>query len=357
MISISLCMIVRDEEDVLERCLNSIHDIVDEIIIVDTGSIDRTKEIARKFSSKIFDYKWIDNFSSARNFSYSKATKDYILWLDADDIILEKDRMKLLELKKTLDNAIDVVSMNYDVGFKDNESSSITFRRYRLVKRKRDFEWSGHVHEYLNVEGIIYNSDISVTHKKLKPYTKRNLDIYENMIRNRIDFTPRDTFYYTTELYENGYEEEAIVRYKNFLVNQEDMLEEKITACAKLADYYYKKNQYEECKKYCTKSFLYDIPRAEFCCRLGFCLFFQKKFNDAIFWYDLATKIEKPSDSFGFFNDACWTWLPYVQLCKCYDLIGEEKLAYECNEKAYDYVKDNELVNNNKKYFMKLGYN
>ena len=67
MVSVSLCMIVKNEEDVLERCLESVADLVDEIIIVDTGSADRTKEIAARFTSQIFDFPWQDDFSAARN--------------------------------------------------------------------------------------------------------------------------------------------------------------------------------------------------------------------------------------------------------------------------------------------------
>ena len=92
---ISLCMIVKDEEDVIARCLDSVKDLVDEIIIVDTGSTDRTKEIVSKYTDKIYDFEWVNDFSKARNFSFSKATKDYILWLDADDIILETELKKL----------------------------------------------------------------------------------------------------------------------------------------------------------------------------------------------------------------------------------------------------------------------
>ena len=77
MSTISLCMIVRDEEDVLERCLNSAADLVDEIIIVDTGSTDRTREIAQKFTDKVLSFPWIDDFAAARNFSFSQATCDY----------------------------------------------------------------------------------------------------------------------------------------------------------------------------------------------------------------------------------------------------------------------------------------
>ena len=86
MVTISLCMIVKNEEDVIGRCLDSVSDLVDEINIVDTGSTDRTKEIVAKYTDRIFDFEWIDDFSAARNFSFQQATRQYILWLDADDI-------------------------------------------------------------------------------------------------------------------------------------------------------------------------------------------------------------------------------------------------------------------------------
>lgn len=91
MITISICMIVKNEEDVLGRALKSVQGIADEIIIVDTGSTDSTKEIASSYTNKIYDFEWCDDFSKARNYSFSKATKDYCMWLDADDVILEED--------------------------------------------------------------------------------------------------------------------------------------------------------------------------------------------------------------------------------------------------------------------------
>ena len=78
MITISLCMIVKNEERILARCLDSVKDLVDEIIIVDTGSADATKRIAAEYTDKIYDFTWIDDFSAARNFAFSKATGDYI---------------------------------------------------------------------------------------------------------------------------------------------------------------------------------------------------------------------------------------------------------------------------------------
>ena len=100
MITISLCMILKDEEDVLDRCLSSVKGLVDEIIIVDTGSTDATKQIALQYTDQVFDFAWIDDFAAARNYAFSKANKEYCMWLDADDVIEEKDRLDFLTLKK-----------------------------------------------------------------------------------------------------------------------------------------------------------------------------------------------------------------------------------------------------------------
>ena len=115
MATISLCMIVKNEEKVLGRCLDSAKDITDEIIIVDTGSTDGTKEIARRYGAKIFDQKWQDDFSLARNFSFSKATMDYCMWLDADDIIREEEAAKLIRWKAEADGSEDVLMLRYVV--------------------------------------------------------------------------------------------------------------------------------------------------------------------------------------------------------------------------------------------------
>jgi glycosyltransferase involved in cell wall biosynthesis len=110
-ISISLCMIVKNEEAVIGRCLDSVQGIADEINIVDTGSVDKTKDIAARYTDRIFDFEWTDDFAAARNFSFQQATTDYILWLDADDVFTENDQEILLDLKGTLDSRIDAVSI------------------------------------------------------------------------------------------------------------------------------------------------------------------------------------------------------------------------------------------------------
>ncbi|MFD3156143.1 glycosyltransferase [Haloimpatiens sp. FM7330] len=356
LISISLCMIVKNEEDTLSNCLESVKDIVDEIVIVDTGSTDNTKEIAQKYTDKIFDFKWIDNFASARNYSFSKATKDYILWLDADDILLNEDRKKFKVLKQILKNNADSISMIYNYAFDKNGAVLLNFKRNRLIKRDKNFKWIGAIHEYINVQGRIIDSDIHITHKRTHSSPGRNLKIFEKMISKEIKFTPRDTYYYANELYDNKYYHKALEYYNKFLCMNDGWYENKINACHKISKYYNSIDNKEKSREYCYKSFEYDKPRAEFCCMLGLCFIQQNKWNEAVFWYELALNLKRPEDSWGFFDNSCWTWLPHLQLCVCYDKLGNHKLAYEHNEMAAKYVPNNTCILHNEEYFEKLGF-
>jgi tetratricopeptide (TPR) repeat protein len=96
--SVSLCMIIKNEEEHLARCLHSAKPVVSEMIVVDTGSTDRSKEIAKAFGARVFEIAWEDDFSIARNFSLSKASGDWIFVLDADEMVSPKDYDKFRAL-------------------------------------------------------------------------------------------------------------------------------------------------------------------------------------------------------------------------------------------------------------------
>lgn len=124
-------MITRNEEKYLENCLNSAKDIVDEIIVVDTGSTDKTKNIAKKFNAKVFDFKWNDDFSAARNESINHAAKGWILALDADEVIEKKDSEKIKSL----------IEANNDIaGFALEQRSYITDYFEGAIKNNSGFE-------------------------------------------------------------------------------------------------------------------------------------------------------------------------------------------------------------------------
>ncbi|WP_110954018.1 glycosyltransferase family 2 protein [Anaerosinus massiliensis] len=356
--TISLCMIVKNEEATIERCLGSVAKAMDEIIIVDTGSTDTTKEIVRQFTNTIYDFTWIDDFAAARNFAFQQATQEYILWLDADDVMLTDDLEKLLTFKQSADKTVDAYTMNYNLSFDTNGNVASKLRRNRLVKRTNHFQWIGAVHEYLAVGGKIVNLDISVTHKKEKSDTyDRNLKIYENRLANGEEFSPRDLYYYANELNDHQRYEEAIVYYKKALATKACWIEDNIAICGKLADCYSALGDDENKLNYTYRSFNYDTPRAEFCCRIGYHFLSLKQYQQAIFWYTLATNLQKPKDSLALLNNSCWTWLPHLQLCVCYANIGEVPLAIQHNKIAEAYVPDHPSILHNNKYFAQLSAN
>ncbi|ODA39537.1 glycosyltransferase [Desulfosporosinus sp. BG] len=350
-ITVSLCMIVRNEKDTIARCLNSVEGIPDEIVIVDTGSTDCTKEIVKEFTDKIFDFSWIDDFAAARNFAFSKATMDYILWLDADDVFSEADREQFVKLKQNFDPLLDVVNMPYLLAFDQFGAATFSLRRNRLVKRSMNFRWIGAVHEYLEVYGQVLNSDVCVTHKGTEgDDSDRNLKIYEKRKAKGEPFSPRDLYYYANELLEHHFYNEAIESYQEFLNTKQGWVEDNISACGKMADCYQKLESPDKQLEYIFKSFIYATPRAEFCCRLGFYFLGAKQYEQGVFWYKLATQLEKPIDGWGPILEACWTWLPHLQLCVCYDRLGKYELAYEHNEIARKYRPQNSQVLYNKNY-------
>lgn len=358
-ITISLCMIVKDEEKTLERCLSSIKDIVDEIIIVDTGSTDKTKEIAKKFNSKIYDFKWIDDFAAARNFSFSKATKEYIFWLDGDDYLDDENINNFKDLKDQLDRSVDTVTMEYSLTRDENGQTTYSLRRNRLVKRRNGFKWIGRVHEYLDVGGVSFHSNVCVNHGKVKSSGSRNLEIFKKMEASGVEFTTRDLFYYSNELYYNGYYEEAITKYEKFLDSNLGWIEDKKVAIANLIQCYSFTNKPEKKIEIILKSFEFDVPRADICCRLAEIFMSKNQIKQAIFWYKVAMGCIHEKDNLGIDNRDYYTWIPSIQLCVCYSILGDYEAAYYYNELTLLYGGNKTKVEHNKKFlenkFKELG--
>lgn len=353
MVSISLCMIVKNEEDVIGRCLASVKDLVDEINIIDTGSTDKTKQIVAQFTDRIFDFEWIHHFAAARNFSFQQATKEYILWLDADDVLLEEDQEKFKALKESLTLEIDAVSMNYNLSFDNEGNVSSLLRRYRLVKRDKQFQWIGAVHEYLEVGGKLLDSNIAVSHLPLSHDHTRNITIYKQLVDSGEPLSPRDTFYYANELLDHGQFEDAIFYYETFLTSKLGWVEDNVRACFKLADCYSHLNDPENNLSSILRSFEYDIPRPEACCRLGFHFMEQSRNYEAIFWYEQALII-KQNPNAPFQNKTFTTWLPHLQLCVLFDRLQQYETANAHNELARSYLPNDEKILHNKKYFDRI---
>ena len=217
---ISLCMIVKDEENFLENCICSVKRIVDEIIIVDTGSKDRTKEIAKKFTDNLYEFKWQDDFSAARNFSIEKSTKDWILILDADETVSQNDLKKIKNSIENKDFAAysfvqrtysnDEKRLKWNYAKNDNYEESRHFLGWsyrgitRLFRNDKRIKFIYPVHETViesikNIKGKIKQTCIPIHHfenQKSREFLNKKSDYYSKLLMKKIKKWPKAKFYF-----------------------------------------------------------------------------------------------------------------------------------------------------------------
>ena len=201
MITISLCMIVKNEEKILARCLDSIVDLMDEIIIVDTGSTDATKQIAARYTDRIYDFTWIDDFSAARNFAFSKATQEYIYTADADEVVSAENRERFRILKEVLLPEVEIVQMKY--GNQLQHGTVYNFDeeyRPKLFKRLREFVWTEPIHEMVRLDPVVYDSEIVITHLPENNHAKRDLQVFAKQTDKGLVLSKRLLDMYAREL-------------------------------------------------------------------------------------------------------------------------------------------------------------
>ena len=201
----SLCMIVKNEEAVLNRCLESMASAMDEIIIVDTGSTDATKKIATAYTDQIYDFAWTGNFAEARNYAASKATGDYIYTADADEYLEPEELQKLLQLKKVLLPEVEIVQMLYCTP--PELSTVYNFAeeyRPKLYKRLRSFTWIDPIHETLRLEPVVFDSEIRIQHRPSSGHAKRDLEALAAAADREKLLSDKLRHMYAMELYRCG---------------------------------------------------------------------------------------------------------------------------------------------------------
>ncbi len=179
---VSLCMIVRDEEELLPGCLEAVAPFVDEMIVVDTGSTDRTREIARELGAQVHEFTWTGDFSAARNESLRHATGDWILWLDADEHLVPEDGPKLRELaRRTWVEGWSILETHM-LGDSDDFGATATHSPMRLFQRRPEHHWTGAVHEQVAaslpgwVPGRVRASTVRVNHYGYMPNVVNDRD-------------------------------------------------------------------------------------------------------------------------------------------------------------------------------------
>ncbi|OAA83186.1 glycosyltransferase [Clostridium ljungdahlii] len=200
---LSLCMIVKNEEESLRNCLAKAASFVDEIIVVDTGSKDNTQSIALEFTDKVYNFKWCNDFSKARNFSISRASNDWILVLDADEFITDFNTEhvdKFANYSSNRNKVGRIRIINIIDSLSDNKKC---MERVSRFFNKNYFHYEGIIHEQLTaLDGKAYKTDMIDITVEHVGYTqevlnktdklKRNIDLLEVAVKNN----SQDPYFY-----------------------------------------------------------------------------------------------------------------------------------------------------------------
>lgn len=321
MISVSLCMIVKNEEAVLARCLDSLEGLFEEIIIVDTGSTDSTKEIALKYTDKLYDFEWVNDFAIARNFAFSKCSCDYIYSADADEVLDEINRQRFVELKHNLIPEIEIVQMWYlnSVEFATTENYAKELRP-KLYKRLRTFTWIDPIHESVNLNPVVFDSDVEINHMPISVHAKRDFAVFKTSIEKGYRLSDKLVKMYARELMIAGEEADFIDAQDFFFMtafdNSRDDEIRNYCYCVLAKTFRLLKDDAEffkwALKNICIK------PCAEICYETGIYYMDRGDINEAIIWF-----INASSETEAILNANSSTLDAYSRLAECYEILAE----------------------------------
>lgn len=351
-ITCGLCMIVKNEENTLKRCLESVKGLFDEIVIVDTGSEDNTENVAKAYTDKVFHFSWVDDFSKARNYAFSLAATDYAVWLDADDIIPAESLDDWRKLLSSLaEEKPDMVYLPYNVGFDDGGQPCLTFERERLIRLNRGHMFVGAVHEAIPPNGKIIHRAAQVSHiGKSSRDPKRNIRIFQRLLDDGKELSPREKYYYARELLYAGRLDEAELFYSLCLNDESGWIENRISSAIELGDLFYKKGRKDRALTCYFKSLELSKPRSDVCCKLGQVFMDNANYEQARFWYELAPLVHK-NVGLSFIPRDYGGYIPYLQLTVIADRLDDRQSAIKYNEMAGSFKPYGREYLWNKEYF------
>lgn len=337
--TLSLCMIVKNEEQNLERCLKSVKNIVDEIIIIDTGSTDSTKTIASKYTKQVFNYQWKNDFADARNYSISKAKGDWIIILDADEELQTGSRddfntLMNVELSQPISYQLNITSI-------DDKGNTILSYMTRLFPNFKGLLFKGEVHEWLESSKgelkSILTQKIQIKHYGYQKLTstkvERNHKILKTMKENQID-TSHSNFYLAATYAGSKKYEEALVYLEKWEKEIHKSNGDLSLGYVVYLDCMYSLGRYKEGVTHVTPYILQCWHHPDFCINLALCYERIEEYEKTI---KMAEKALKSTSLNVLTLDPSTTeWKCYVLIGNSYMKLAEYEKSMEYWDKAYD---------------------
>jgi len=369
---LSLALIVKNEEKNLKRCLDSVEGLWDELVIVDTGSTDRTVEIAQRYTDKIYYFEWVDHFAKARNFSFSKCNQPWIMWIDADDILKPEDvkniREQFLDIIKNKPH-VDYILINYHYWVDPPTAQGkplATQLRERIIRKEKAI-WVGRCHEHIMVDWMRSEPINNAYVWHLRDPIDRELDANRNIKLMKLavkeDPSARNHFYLGDEYVGSGQLDEAISVYKKAyeMATNPDLLfqaawkvgktyKDKGTLNAtnvretKKAEVFRKDINFNKSLYWFKKSLEHHIAYREPLLAMAEIYAGMQDYSKAAFWLEASLLIDKPRNPAMCILDSRYTFEPYHHLSQAYFKMGKYDKALKATEKLYEYTKTQHLL-------------
>lgn len=331
--TLSLAMIVKNEAENLPRLFASIDGCFDDIHITDTGSTDNTVEVAKKLGAKVHHFKWCDDFAAARNASFEPVKTDYVMWLDGDDILENKEGFK--NFKNDAMGLADYWIATYHYSYDQKDKPICSFARERVFRVDRGFKWKYFIHEgvipltQFGPPKIDYSPVWSVKHMRteldLQKDKSRNLSIFKKHLNN---LDSRMQYYYGKELFENQQQADSVHWFGEALKDDKLEMHDRLLCMQYLCYAYIQCNQFVKAVEIATNGTLLAPHRAEYYTIIGDCFVKMGRLADAIPAYSAAKsciyKKDVPMGYVGalFHHEDAYTVYPRNQLARIYANLG-----------------------------------
>jgi len=341
--SISLCIIVKNEEHNLPRLLKSVEGCFDEICITDTGSTDKTVEIAESFGAKVSHFTWCFDFAKARNYNFSQATGEYIMWLDADDVLETKE--KFILWRDTCLKLSDYYLAKYDYTSNEKGHAVCSFFRERIIKNNYGMEWVYFVHEGIKPHskfGPIKVDKVTTwsvrhmrTEQDLVADKERNLKIFEY---NKDKLDSRMLYYFGKEYHDVGKHFDACMKLQEAVSKPDLELHDRVLAMQYLGYCYIALKEFDKCISISLTALHLDPNRAEFYCNIGDSYLAKNQPQSALPFFEAASNCTmNTQQGLGiaiFHSDLLYTTYPRNQISRIYFHLGQLERAIEVTKET-----------------------
>jgi len=339
---ISLAIIARDNDDVIESTLRSVEAFVDEIVVVDTGSADGTISVAKSCGASVYEFEWINDFSAARNLAFSKCSGDWIMWLDTGDVIQPASADAFVELKEWLSGMTEeeqpeLIQILLNRVLDEDGNPEYNYPVARLARRSANPRWERPIHEVLVTDNntTVFYPNAWVNDTNLIDHSERNLTMLIELAAGG-DTSIRTLSYLALEFYEQLRFEEALQTYDS-IINRGEGGVAQYEALVGVGKCHRKLGDNESAINPWLEAIWSDSTRADAWLLIGDLFYEQEEFARAIPFFQAVTALSRPLDN-SMVNLSYYSYLPWERLGFCYLGTHQDDKAVEALQKAAYYA-------------------